>query len=198
MSKSIKLLSIVAACAMAGAPMLKADPNDDAILAQVKQLASQGQDSQVASQVSQFVDENQGLISSIIKMYTGYLKQFAVTASDDGTPSAQTAATSSAPALTESTDPQAAALQPSSGLQASTDLQGSSLQPSSGLQTSSLQPSAGLQTDHLAGYPSLPAVDPITSVTRLTAEQIDYVRQVNADNQARKESLMGHPESYGY
>jgi hypothetical protein len=68
-------------------------------------------------------------------------------------------------------------------------MQSSSVQPSGGLHTSSVQPSGGLQTGHLAGYPSLPDVDPVTSVKTLTPEQIDYVRKVNAENLARKNAL---------
>jgi hypothetical protein len=79
----------------------------------------------------------------------------------------------------------------------STPVQASSMQPSSGLQTSSVQPSGGLQTGHLRGYPSLPDVDPTTSVKSLTPGQIDYVQKVNAENEARKKSLEAQSAAMG-
>ena len=84
---------------------------------------------------------------------------------------------------------QASALQPATGLQ-----------PSDGLRTSSLQPSGGLRTGHLAGYPSLPDVDPISSVTKstMTAAQAEYAAKVQKEDQERKDYLMAHPEGYTY
>ena len=80
-------------------------------------------------------------------------------------------------------------MQPSSGLQEG------SIQVSSGVQAGSVQPSSGLTTGHLAGYPSLPAVDPVSSVKKLSESQIEYAAKVRKENQDRKESLMAAPVS---
>jgi hypothetical protein len=198
--KRIEMLAAaLAACLLAATPMAKAGPDEATLLTQVKQLASQGQDPQTADQVNQYVDENQGVIGAILKEYLNYLKQIqTMTAENYGeTPGKPQAAQANGTAGTSqntagtmnaaSGGMQAGALQPSSGLQAS-----------SGLQTSSVQASGGLQTGHLAGYPSLPDVDPTTSVTRLTVEQVDYAAKVQKEMQERKEFLMGQPVADTY
>jgi hypothetical protein len=61
----------------------------------------------------------------------------------------------------------------------------------SGVQAStSVQASTGLQTGHLAGYPSLPAVDPVTSVKALSEDQVAYAAKVRREDYDRKAVLM--------
>jgi hypothetical protein len=184
------MLAAMAACVLAAQPMAKAAPDDAALLTQVKQLASQGQDAQTTAQVNQYVDQNQNVITAILNGYARYIKQLQ-DMTNDGENGTTTAAGQTAGASTTT--------QTSTAAQSSSiALQTSSVQASTGLQTSEVQPSGGLQTAHLAGYPSLPDVDPISSVTTLTAAQMDYALKVRQENQARKQYLMQHPEGYTY
>jgi len=189
--KHRRLAAALAACLLAAAPMAEAGSDDDALLQQVKQAASKGQNAQTAAQINQYVDQNQGLISAILKGYLNYLNQIQSMTAVDGTgpanplPAAANAAT--APAASGTTP------NTSSGAAATTELQ-----PSTGLQINGLQPSGELQTSHLAGYPALPDVEPVSSVTQPTAAQLEYAAQVQKEMQARKQYLMEHPEGYTY
>ena len=200
MSKS---LIAIAALSLAWLPLAKAGPDDDALIAQLKQIATHGQDSQTTAQVNDYIDQNKGAISALLDSATSYLQQqfqpqsgtdaTAATANPPPQPAgtqAQTGDTATNPAPS-GTGPQA-----SSGLQPSGGLGSSAMQPSTGLQTSEVQPSTGLQasttlqTGHLAGYPSLPSGDPITSVKALTADQAAYVAKVRSEDYDRKAELM--------
>jgi murein L,D-transpeptidase YcbB/YkuD len=187
--KHRRLAAALAACLLAAAPMAEAGSDDDALLQQVKQAASKGQNAQTAAQINQYVDQNQGLISAILKGYLNYLNQIQSMTAVDGTGTPQPAAANAA------TAPAASGTTPntSSGAAATTELQ-----PSTGLQINGLQPSGELQTSHLAGYPALPDVEPVSSVTQPTAAQLEYAAQVQKEMQARKQYLMEHPEGYTY
>ncbi len=197
-------MTAFAAWALMGSPVAKAGPDEAALIAQVKQLASQGQSPQTAAQVDQFVDQNQDVISAFLKMYMNYLKQMQA-AGDDGTaPAAQ-------PSQTPPASAQPAEVQKSGGGNAANGgdasntasaanaaSQSGSVQASGGLRISPVQASGELRTAHLAGYPSLPAVDPVSSVSGLTAAQMAYAARVQKDVEERKQYLMQHPEGYTY
>jgi hypothetical protein len=195
MYKSL-LAATIAAALLAGAPATKAQ--SDPTTSQVAEEASQGQDSITAADVTKYIDQHQDLVSAILKMYMNYIKQIQTLANDNGTSTTTSVQTisstqdsSSATSASGSTTAQQGVLQPSSGIQAG------SMQPSSGVQAGSVQPSDGLKTGHLAGYPSLPAVDPISSVKQMSEEQIEYAAKVRKENQERKESLMALPVGSG-
>jgi hypothetical protein len=155
----------------------KAGPEDAALLQQVKQAASKGQSPQTAAQISQYVDSNQDVITAILKGYMDYLKQIQSMSADTGTGAGIQAA------------PQASStVQQQQGV----------LQPSTALQITGVQTSGSLQTSHLAGYPSLPNVDPVSSLTQPTAAQLAHGAQVQKEMQERKAYLMEHPEGYTY
>ncbi len=190
----------LATAMLSGSSIAKASPDDAALLAQVKQLASQGQTPQTKAQVNQYVDQNQDVISAFLKGYMDYLKQ--LQGADDG---------SAAPAQPQQpptgADPGKAQGQGGSATAGTGNAAGSAAgnapgsgarQPSNALQTPSVQPSGGLRTSHLAGYPSLPDVDPVSSVDGLTAAQMAYAAEVQRQMQERKQYLMQHPEGYTY
>jgi hypothetical protein len=162
-----------------------AEADDAALLGQVKQIASQGQDAQTAAQVIQYVDKNQNVITAILKLYVNYIKQIQSMAADNGggTPAASGTSVASQGASSDQTADSAA---PQDSNAAST------------VRTSDLQPSTSLRTGHLAGYPALPPVDPVTSITHPTAAQLEYAAKVQKEMQARKAYLMEHPEGYTY
>jgi len=170
-----------------------AAPDAESLLTQVKQMASQGQDPQTAAQVNQFVEEHQDVITAVLKMYLNYLKQIQTV--ENGNDAAQGVQPAAAQGSATASGVSAVNPEADRGTQAAPAAQ---VQPSTGLRVSSIQPSGGLQTGHLAGYPSLPDVDPTSSVTRLTAEQVAYAAKVRQENLARKEYLMEHPEGYSY
>lgn len=184
-------IGALAAGLVAMTPAAKAAaPDAESLLTQVKQMASQGQDSQTATQVNQFVDEHQDAITAVLKMYLNYLKQIQTVANEnDAAQGVQPAAAQGSAAARD-----VSAVNP----EADRGTQAAHVQPSTGLRVSSIQPSGGLQTGHLAGYPSLPDVDPTSSIRRLTAEQVAYAAKVRQENLARKEYLMEHPEGYTY
>jgi len=195
------MLAAVAVCLLAAVRTASAGTDDDALLAQVKQLAAQGQNPQTAQQVNEYVDGNKDAINAILNGYAAYLKQLKSVSDDNDAaaspvqgPPAQTsgscapAQNTTAPPAPQSNTPQAGMAQATAAQQSSTDIQ-----PSSGLQASS-----DLQTSHLAGYPALPAGDPVTSVKQLTADQLAYAARVRREDQARKDYLMAHPNGYTY
>jgi hypothetical protein len=167
-------------------------------MAQLKQLASQGQDAQTAAQVDQYVDKNQDAISAILAGYVNYLKQVQAMAADDGTgpPPGPRPPQTSGTSTTAQSPPANTA--PPNSAPPNGGPQTAALQPSTGLQTATVQPSGGLQTSHLAGYPALPAVDPVSTVTTLSAAQAAYALKVQKENEARKAYLMAHPAGYSY
>ena len=177
------LAAAMGACFLAGAPMAQAGPDEDALLQQVKQLASKGQDAQTAAQVSQYVDQNKDALATILKGYTDYLNQAQAMGAMDGSGTPATPQTASATGTSQNANGGAAA----SGQQIST-----------GLQMSAVQGSGVLRMSHLAGYPALPDVDPVSSVLRPTAAQLEYAARVQKEMQARKRYLMEHPQGYTY
>lgn len=181
---------VLAVCLLAGASIAKAGPGDDALIDQVKQLASQGQDAQTTAQVNQYVDENRDAISAIIKEYANYLGQAQAMTANDETAMPGTSQTTPAGTVQK---PETEA-----GTAAGNGRQTSGLQPAPVLQISGVQASGGLRTAHLQGYPALPDVEPVTSVTQPTAAQIEYAARVEKEMQARKKYLMEHPEGYTY
>lgn len=192
--KHRRLAAALAACLLAAAPMAEAGSDDDALLQQVKQAASKGQNAQTAAQINQYVDQNHDVISALLKEYVNYLNQVQAMTANGVTvtpgnpqPAASAANAANGPAASGTT-PNA-----SSGAAAASDLQ-----PSTALQINGLQPSGELQTSHLAGYPALPDVEPVSSVTQPTAAQLEYAAQVQKEMQARKQYLMEHPEGYTY
>jgi hypothetical protein len=192
---------VIAACCLLAAPhKASAGPNQAALLAAVKQLASQGQDAQTTSKVNQYVDQNQDAITAILNGYVNYLKQIQAMTADDGSGTA--AQPAAAPAGGGAgTPPNAAPPNTANGTAngaANGGGQPSEVQPSAALGTSSVQPSGELRTSHLAGYPSLPDVDPVSSVTAMTAAQMEYSARVQKDMMERKQYLMQHPEGYTY
>jgi hypothetical protein len=157
------------------------------LLQQLAQSGTSAQDAQTAAAVSQFVKSNPDLIATILKGYIAYLKQIQSMTAEDG--SAQTPAGQSSAAATPGTSAQSAD---------STAAQSNSIQPSTGLQITGVQAATGLQTSHLAGYPSLPDVNPVSSITQPTAAQLEYAAKIQKEDQARKAYLMAHPEGYSY
>jgi hypothetical protein len=212
------IMAAIALGLCTNAPIAKAGsdsrPDADALVAQVKQLASLGQDAKTTAEVNQFVDQNHDMIGAMLIGYMNYFKHIQAMMNDDEAstsvqPKSASGTSSRDAALVNTPDqaasqgsqnnilllqggPQSASLQPSSGLQTS------SMQPSSGVQSASIQPSSELQTFHLAGYPSLPDVAPISSVTQPTAGQLEYAEKVQREVLARKAYLMAHPEGYTY
>jgi hypothetical protein len=208
--KSGRFMTAFAAWALMGSPVAKAGPDEAALIAQVKQLASQGQSPQTAAQVDQFVDQNQDVISAFLKGYMNYLKQLQGDTANDG---------SDAPAQPQKPPPdagqgkaQAQAGSTAAGAGNTTGIgtgnppghdagsapRNSAGEPSNGLLTPPVQGSEGLRTSHLAGYPSLPDVDPVSSLHGLTAGQMEYAAEVERQMQERKQYLMQHPEGYTY
>jgi hypothetical protein len=169
-ARCLCLLIAMAGCL--GTPMARGgagpapDAGDAALLEQVKQLASKGQNAQTAAQVSAYVDQNKDLINAILKGYADHLKEVqAVTADADAVaPAAPGTAAVSGPRI------------------------------STGLQITGVQPSGGLRVGHLAGYPALPDVDPLSAITQPSAAQLEYAARVQKEMQARKQYLMEHPE----
>lgn len=197
--------SILAAALLAGAPALlqaaeppapSTAPDTNALLNQVIQIASAGQTPETQADVRNFVQENKGSLSAILTEAVNYLShlqtQAAARSEDD-----VTAPADSAPAAPAAEQASISTATQAGGMQPSAPIEPASVQPSSGLRTSSMQPSSGLQTGHLAGYPSLPDVDPTSSVKNLTLVQIDYAQKVNAENLARKHSLMAQSAVMG-
>jgi hypothetical protein len=93
----------------------------------------------------------------------------------------------------------AAGQQPSSAVQAGQDVSTAQGQPRQSLQTTGLQ-TGGLQTSHLQevhldGYPSLPAVDPVSSVSAntLTPQQIAYKAAQDREQKERQQFYFQHP-----
>ena len=197
---------------LAGSPIAKGDPDDAALLAEVKQLAAQGQNAQTAAQVNQYVDQNQDAISAILK----YLKQLQTMSEDDGAggqpqgpPASGTGGRDRNTGASNGAGAGGTNAPGAGGTNAANSANGGAAegsggaqsgggQASNGLRTSSVQASGGLRTSHLAGYPSLPDVDPTSSVTTLTAAQMEYAAQVQREMQERKQYLMQHPEGYTY
>ncbi|MGA3171640.1 MAG: hypothetical protein ABSE62_11585 [Chthoniobacteraceae bacterium] len=167
-------------------PMAMADDNsDDALLQKVKQQATQGQDPQTAQQVNQYIDQHKEAIMALVKELMTYLTQM----TNDNGANAQAPQMPPPSIPSPSTSAQNTSSEETSASQP-TLLQISNVQPSGGLQTSDVQPSGGLVTGHLAGYPSLPDVEPISSVNHPTAEQLQYATQTQKAMQARKKELM--------
>jgi len=79
-----RLAPALAACLLAGAPLARAGTDDDALVEQVKQVATKGQDAQTTAQVNQYVDQNRGLITAILKGYINYLNQIQGMSAGDG------------------------------------------------------------------------------------------------------------------
>jgi hypothetical protein len=222
MYKAILVASIAAGLFASSPARAQSDPTTQ----QVAQEASQGQDPITATEITKYIDQHQDVVSAIIKMYSSYIKQLQTLTNDTNSGDSQnlqtiTAALSSAlasntsastnsnnsgtsqqGAIQPSSSAQEGVIQPSSGtqegvIQPSSGVQAGSVQPSSGVQAGSVQPSGGLVTGHLAGYPSLPAVDPVSAVKQMTQDQIDYAAKVQKENQARKQSLMAQPAGMG-
>ena len=220
MYKAILVASIAAGLFASSPARAQSDPTTQ----QVAQEASQGQDPITATEITKYIDQHQDVVSAIIKMYSSYIKQLQTLTNDTNSGDSQnlqtiTAALSSAMGngtnsnLSASGPVQEGEVQPSSGtqegviqpssrvqagsVQASSGVQAGSVQASSGVQAGSVQPSGGLVTGHLAGYPSLPAVDPVSAVKQMTQDQVDYAAKVQKENQARKQSLMAQPVGSG-
>jgi len=191
-------LGTVAGCLLAMACTLKAGPGgEDALLEQVKQVASNGQDAQTAAQVSEYVDQNHDLITSILKGYARYLNQVQAMADDDGSgaPSKPRGARGGVPGAQNGGAAQ------NEGAAQSVDTatpQAGNQEGASPLQISGVKASGGLRTSHLAGLPALPAVEPASSITQPTAAQLDYAAKTQKEMRARKAYLMEHPEGYTY
>jgi hypothetical protein len=198
-NKSEIFRMVLAASVLAASPIAKAEPDDASLLAAVKQLASQGQTPRTAAQVNQFVDQNQDAINAVLKGYMNYLKQIQTTSANDesGPPPQPQTPPAGAPAA-NGQNTGAGTASNSSNPTGGGALQSGGLQPSSGLRTSSVRASGGLRTSHLAGYPSLPDVDPTSSLSGLSAAQMQYAAEVQRQMQDRKQYLMQHPEGYTY
>ena len=193
-----------ALCLMAAAPLAKAGPQEDAMLQQVKQMAAQGQNAQTTAQVNQYVDQNKDLITSILQNYVQYMKQIQ-DMSGDGTAPAQPATpqgaqpTPAAATQQQTQQPQQQAQPEQQAQQNAAPQQATQTsETAQALQPSSLQPSDGLQPAHLAGYPALPAVDPVSAVQHPTTGQLNHASAVQKEMQDRKQYLMEHPEGYTY
>jgi hypothetical protein len=185
------------------------DAQNAALLQQVKQLASKGQDAQTAGQVNQYVDQNHDVISAILKGYTDYFKQVQTAPTNDGagliatgtTPTTTPSASVDSPTTTQPVSADSpTTTQSASADSPTTTTTTATVDPlaSTALQPSSVQASGGLQTSHLAGYPALPTVDPVTSINQPTAAQLEYAARMQKAMQARKAYLMAHPEGYTY
>lgn len=197
-----------AVCALAASPIARGGPDDAPLLTEVKQLASQGQNAQTTAQVNQFVDQNQGAISTILQGWVNYLKQIEKMAADpDLDPATQTQPaqptqpTQPAQQIGRSRDGrngEGSGRADASIGTGSGGFQASGAQPPNAQPNSSVQASGPLRTSHLAGYPSLPDVDPVSSIGGLTAAQMQYAAMVERQMQERKQYLMQHPEGYTY
>jgi hypothetical protein len=191
-----KLLIAIAAGFLACLPMASAAPGDDPMIAQLRQIATQGQDPGTARQVNDYIDQNKGALSALLQSCKSYVQQMQTVSGTDETtapppPPEQQPAEPQPPMQSGSTTSANTESQASSGGWGVTLVQASGgVQPSGGLQTGHVQPSSGLQTGHLAGYPSLPDVDPISSVKTLTSDQVAYAAKVRQENLARKAELM--------
>jgi hypothetical protein len=168
---------------------------DAALLEQVKQMASKGQNAETVNQINQYVAKNHDLISTIIKLYTDYLKRIQGMADgkgniEPGMPNpmaAQETGTGQSTGNNQAAvSPQANATGPSKG------------QRGASSQTDLLGPDDVLITAHLPGYPALPEVDPVSSIMHPTIEQLEYAKKVQDDMQTRKAYLMEHPNGYSY
>ncbi|HEX4086249.1 MAG TPA: hypothetical protein VHY22_15135 [Chthoniobacteraceae bacterium] len=183
-------------CLMAAAPLAKAGPQEDAMIQQIKQIASQGQDPQTAAQVSQYVDQNKALITSILHNSMQVLAQLQSISTDGTAPTPLASASPQAAQQDPSAQPQpqqnAAPQQQAQGPETAQAIQ------TAVLQTGTLEASGGLQTAHLTGYPALPTAPPVSAVQYPTAEQLDHAASVQKEMQARKQYLMEHPEGYTY
>ena len=156
--------------------------SEDPQIAQLRKIATSGQSAVITAQVNDFIDQNKDSISALLKSCEDYLSGLKSSLSQEGTGT--------------TTDTSGAPLAPPPVAQTTTPASTSpSLQPGA-LQPSSLQPSVGLRTNHLAGYPSLPATDPTTSLQKLTPEQIQYAVRIQKLMQAQKAYLMAHPAGY--
>jgi hypothetical protein len=205
-----------ALCRAGDAAPTTSDTN--AMLNQVIQIASAGQTPETQAEVKKYVEDNQGPLTAIMNEAMIYLTRAknsaanggngmdtsanANVASDStGTPAVATSdSTASQPVVTSAPPPttqveasDAANIQPNE-VQHSEQMHDASLQQSGALQASAVQPSGGLTTGHLKGYPSLPNVDPITSVKTNTPGQAEYVQKVNAEEEARKNALKTQSE----
>jgi hypothetical protein len=160
------------------------------LLEQVKQVASKGQNPQTAAQVSAYVDQNKDLINAILKGYAEHLKEVqAVTGDAD-------AVAQAAPATSQVAPSPGTAGAPGTGSGGTAAESGGRI--STGLQIPGVQPSGGLRMAHLAGYPALPDVDPVSAITQPSAAQLENAARMQKEMQARKRYLMEHPEGYTY
>jgi len=179
---------------MGGLAIAKAGPQDDALLQQVKQIASQGQSAQTTEQVNQYVDQNRDAITAILKNYMDYLKQLQEMSDDQPAATNQATATSATTAAQTPTQQQPAAPPATPAqTQSTAGLAMATLQTSSGPQTS-----GGVQTAHLAGYPALPDAPPVSAIQHPTVEQLVNGATVQKEMQDRKQYLEEHPEGYTY
>jgi hypothetical protein len=190
----------VALSLLVGVRVARAQADDDeSLLAQVKQLAAQGQNAQTAQQVDQYVDANKDTINAILKGYAAYLKQMQAASNEEGSDGAGTGAVQTSGTATAARNAGATPQAQTNGERQARAQNTTATQDPGGLQVSSgLQLSSGLQTSHLAGYPALPAAEPVSSVTVLTADQMAYAAKVRKENVERKQSLMAHPAGYTY
>ena len=180
----------IAVCMMAICTAANAADNDDALLRQVTQIASQGQSAQTAAAVQNYVNSHSDIISAILKGYLNYIKQVEAAAADDeNAPATQTGGTEGQAASTG-----VAPQQPNGESLA----MAASSRSTSGIQTAQLQPSGELRTSHLAGFPALPDVEPTDSIKTMSETQAAYAAKVRRENEDRKEYLMAHSEGYTY
>jgi hypothetical protein len=234
-SRSIFILAI--ACGLCAPWSAMAADDDAAALQQVKQNASQGQTPETASQVSQYVDQHQDVITAIIKGYVDYIRRIERMTAEgaDGQPSLTSTSSGGTGTAATSTSSQSSSLSTQAAIgsrsgnsgagygsvqagissqagddaptgastqtdstEASSALQQDGLQTSTAMRMSTLQTSDTLQSSHLAGYPTLPDVEPTNTVTttNLTAAQRAYAAKIRQENSERKKELMAQPDGY--
>ena len=138
--------------------------SDDSDIEQIIANASRNTDAETAAQIREYVESNRGAIEGAVNSYRSYLEQSVSAADDSATiPSAQSAS------------PESAAQAPhTSGLQASGPLKTSHLDSDS----------------HLDGYPALPDVAPVSSITNPTPAQLAQGAAVNRKILERKRFFM--------
>jgi hypothetical protein len=225
-ARRFQLASVAAVLAMTVSPLAqqaRAASDDQSmpdLLNLVKQIASQGQNADTTAKLDQSVDQNQDLISTVLRAYIKYFKALQDAANKPGDPletlktelpggpggdpRAASPRTADSNARTPDDAQPANASQPAQNSLAAAQPSNSSQPQAAQLSSQQLQPSRpvrpsdGLQTSHLAGYPSLPDIEPSSSVTKLTAAQVEYVAQIRKDNEERKQSLIEQAQQMKY
>jgi hypothetical protein len=138
--------------------------SDGPLIEQIIANASGNTDAGTTAQIRDYAEKNQGAIEGAVNSYRSYLEQSLSAAGDSATTPATPAAASETAAKTP----------PTTGLQTSGSLQTSHLDSNS----------------HLDGYPALPVVTPVSSITNPSPAQLAQGVAVNRIVLERKRFFM--------